>query len=64
MKTNMMARNEMQSRIQLQLLELLEERGLISSSEMNAAKVLLDKAAWHGSVLLRKGAESGKSGDL
>ncbi|MDE5910316.1 MAG: hypothetical protein K2H52_16515 [Lachnospiraceae bacterium] len=60
----MMEKKEMQSRIQLHLLELLEERGLISASEMNAAKVLLEKEAWHGSVLLRKGAGSGKSGDL
>lgn len=60
----MVEKKEMQRRIQLHLLELLEERGLISSSEMNEAKVLLDEADWQGSAVLRKGGKDGKSGNL
>lgn len=64
MKSNMTENKEMQKRIQFHLLDLLEERMLISSAELHAAKALVGEGAFQLGVSLRKGAERGKSRNL
>ncbi|MBD5461950.1 MAG: hypothetical protein HDR24_02645 [Lachnospiraceae bacterium] len=54
----------MREQILIHLSELLAERGLISSSEKNAVKVIIAREEMREFVSFQNGEEVGKSGNL